>query len=152
MMTITRNTLFVRGVLMGLVLLMGLGLSSVQAAPSALPPRPTAVPTLPPAPVWSPSITGGMITLRVTAPSIGLWTTVEWQDAAGNWHLVEGWQGTLEPDQTKTWWVAEADRGKGPFRWAVYDQRGGKSMGSSQAFYLPASNRQRVEIELTVIR
>ena len=82
----------------------------------------------------------------------GAWTSVEWQDAVGNWHVVTGWQGTLEADRTKTWWVAEADWGKGPFRWVLYDQRGGQSLGRSEAFYLPANHRQVVEITLTAKR
>jgi hypothetical protein len=149
MTKITRNTLLVCGLLLSVTVLMGLGLTSVQAAPSALPPRPTPVPTLPPTPALSSTIGGGSITLRVAAAPIDLWTTVEWQDAAGNWHLVDGWQGTLDDDQTKTWWVAKADQGKGPFRWVLYDRRGGQRWAISQPFTLPVTNRQNVEITIT---
>ncbi len=142
---------------LGVVLI---GLASVYtpaaARPLALPPRPTptvvptAVPTAAP-PVRSllPAVEGGTITLRVTAPPAGLWTTVEWQDAIGNWHQVEGWQGTLDADQSKTWWVAKADLGKGPFRWVGYERYGGQRWAQSLSFYLPAINRQKVEVALT---
>ncbi len=144
----TRNTLFVRGLLLSVVLLAGLGLTSVQAAPSALPPRPTAVPTSTPTSTPTAalpsSISGGSITLRVAAAPIDLWSTVEWQSAAGNWYLVDGWQGTLDSDQTKTWWVAKADLGKGPFRWALYERRGGQRWAVSEPFTLPVADRQQV--------
>ena len=141
MTSIKRMTLSVLGLLLSCAVLIALSLSSVQAAPLALPPRPTAEPTLPSS---GSAITGGTIVLHVVAPPSGLWATVEWQDVAGNWHLVDGWQGTLESDGTKTWWVAQADRGKGPFRWVLYDRRGGKVWAISQAFYLPSINRQSV--------
>ena len=143
---------------------MLIGLASVytpaSARPLALPPRPTptvvptavptAVPTIvPPVRSLSPAVEGGAIVLHVTAPPAGLWATVEWQDAAGNWHPVEGWQGTLDADQTKTWWVAKADLGTGPFRWVGYERYGGQRWAHSLSFYLPAINRQKVEVALT---
>ena len=127
-----------------------IGAASVQASTrvSALPPRPTPVPTATPiAPVYAAA--GSFIKLTVETPVSGLWTVVEWQDAIGNWHPVVGWLGTLEPDGTKTWWVAPADRGKGPFRWLVYVQRDGQLWGRSQAFYLPTANRSIVPVKVT---
>lgn len=130
------------------VVWMGLasGYAPATAGPLALPPRPTVAPTA------FPALKGAAITLRVLTPtSPGWWTGVEWQDAAGNWHPVEGWQGTLEADQTKTWWVAAADGGKGPFRWVISDRRGGEVRAISSAFNLPVSNR-RVESNVLIER
>lgn len=123
----------------------------VSAGSLALPPRPTAVPTATPVPPLAES-RGSVIRLVADTVFTSAWASVEWQDAAGNWHVVTGWQGTLEADQTKTWWVAEVDWGKGPFRWVLYDQRGGQSLGHSVAFHLPANHRQVVEIKLTAKR
>lgn len=131
-------------VLLGLICLA----APAQAGSTALPPRPTPVPTA----VTVSAIKGGLIRVRVDTALTALWTSVEWQDAAGNWHLVEGWQGMLEADHTKTWWVAEADWGKGPFRWVVRDRREGQSLGVSSAFKLPVNDRQVVEIKLTASR
>lgn len=142
MTAIKRMMLPVLGLLLISAVLIGLG--SAQAAPLALPPRPTAVPTLP-----TNGSAGGTIVLRVVAPTPDLWTTVEWQDTVGSWHQVDGWQGTLESDGTKTWWVAQTDRGKGPFRWVVYDRLGGKVWAVSASFYLPTNVRQPVTLEVT---
>ena len=130
-------------------LFFGLGLSSVQAASPSLPPRPT-MPAATPTPVSvSAPISGGTITLRVDSPPASLWTTVEWQDAAGLWHLVEGWQGTLDANNSKVWWVGSSDLGRGPFRWALYEKRGGKLWATSESFNLPKANRQNVEVHVT---
>jgi hypothetical protein len=135
----------VEGFVLAGVLIIGLAALTPPAAATshALPPRPTPVVTATPAPM-----AGGVIGVRVVDAPSDLWTTVEWQDAAGRWHLVEGWQGTLDTNQIKTWWVAEADRGKGPFRWALYRRRGGARWSTSEPFYLPR-DKHPVEIKLT---
>lgn len=141
-----------------LVLLSGIGVvRTVQAAPLALPPRPSPVP--------APK-NGGAICLNADFgtewpwDSIQwqeIWTVVQWQDEWGYWHNVEGWQGTLDSvtasDQgkvvgEKTWWVAETDLGKGPFRWVVYRGRGGKTLATSAAFVLPSSAGQTMLVQI----
>ena len=84
-----------------------------QAAPAALPPRPTPITPTVPAPVVSNS-EGASIQLNVKAAnSATLWTEVQWQDAQGSWHTVEGWRGQLDSISNKvglkTWWVAPSD-------------------------------------------
>lgn len=137
---------------------MGLSASLAQAAPSALPPRPTppGLPALPPRPVPEPhstssmSATGGYIELDVQlgqswavgdVPWQALWTVVQWQDCAGEWHDVIGWRGSLDEANSaeckKVWWVAREDLDQGPFRWVVYRRRGGESLAQSESFDLP---------------
>lgn len=142
----------------GVLLISALSPSQAHAS-SALPPRPTPRPTpdTRPAPSRAPSI-GGLITLDVEANidvirKLGhwqsMWTVVQWQDGVGNWHDVEGWQGTLDTFGggmgRKTWWVAEGDLGAGPFRWMVYHGRGGELLAYSEPFYLP-SRRGRIVV------
>lgn len=142
--------MFNRGMIALLASLIGLAVFGASTV-TALPPRPTPIPTATAMP--GPSLsTGATIRLRVEGASADMWTMVEWQDAVGGWHLVEGWQGTLETDRTKSWWVASADFGRGPFRWVVADRRGGEARGVSSAFSLPISNRQIVEVALTIVR
>jgi hypothetical protein len=109
-----------------------------------LPPRPTPMPTAVPTETAVSPVTGGFIQLQVTtaADKAGLWTVVQWQDGNKDWHTVEGWQGTFNPDGMVTWWVAPADLGKGPFRWQLLDAEGGTSLAVSEAFTLPASDGQ----------
>lgn len=143
-----------------------------QAAPSAFPPRPTPQPA-PPSPgptLLSRPPAGGFIELRFqTTPeriwSSGrweeLWTIVQWQDVLGNWHDVEGWQGAFDEfnhneDKNvcagkKTWWVTEADFDKGPFRWVVYQGRGGGLLARSELFYLPHSTGEIVRVEVSLV-
>ncbi len=80
-------------------------------------------------------------------PPAGLWTIVPWQDALGGWHDVQGWQGTLDGYQ-KLWWVAEDDFGTGPFRWALYQGKGGALLAVSESFYLPGLTNETVEVSL----
>ncbi|MBN1874662.1 MAG: hypothetical protein JXA33_10565 [Anaerolineae bacterium] len=143
----------------GVVLLMAAVysfLSSPQivvlaSAVSVTPTRP-ASPPLPTAPVStvvpSPSIEseGALIWLRVQGQPIdshwqSLWTVVQWQDAFGDWHDVEGWRGTLDEvgvgEGRKVWWLPADLFGVGPFRWQVYTQPAGALLATSQAFYLP---------------
>ena len=118
------------------------------AAWADLPPRPMPVtPTSTPSPKPQEPA-GAWIELRVQQPDNDLplfwqqlWTTVQWQDIQGRWHVVEGWRGT--PDEvangvgTKVWWVAQADFGTGPFRWVVHQEQGGEHLAASDPFTLP---------------
>jgi len=150
-------------VLLALVLLPMLA----QAAPSSLPPRPTAQPTSIPRPGYASP--GTSIELHVQFPPDwpwdkihwqDLWTVVQWQDAGGNWHDVAGWQGSLDAvmvgesgdvEGVKTWWVAKRDLGAGPFRWVVKQSREGKPAATSEPFYLPCAAGETVPAKISLL-
>jgi len=71
----------------------------------------------------------------------------------GDWHDVEGWQGTLDEVNDgvgkKVWWVVKSDLGKGPFRWMIYQGQGGRPLAQSEPFYLPRSADESVNIEVS---
>jgi hypothetical protein len=94
--------------------------------------------------------TAQAIELTVESAPAGLWTVVQWQDALGGWHDVEGWRGTLDEGDKKTWWVDKADYAKGPFRWVVYQGQGGDLLGTSESFYLPSGHGQIVTVEVSL--
>jgi hypothetical protein len=50
----------------------------------------------------------------------------------------------------KTWWVAETDLGKGPFRWVVYQGEGGMLLVTSEPFDLPGSKDATVKINVSL--
>jgi hypothetical protein len=78
-----------------------------------------------------------------------VWTLVQWQDSGGNWHDVDGWQGTLDKGDQKTWWLAPDLFGKGPFRWLVYrDPEAEEPIAISEAFYLPDSPGTKLQIKV----
>jgi hypothetical protein len=74
------------------------------------------------------------------------WTVVQWQDGLGGWHDVEGWRGDLDEGQQKVWWVLSKDFNTGPFRWVVYDKRGGRVWSTSKAFTLPGADGQWLRV------
>ena len=126
------------------LLVIALLLSPMQAALAQRPPRwPTPTPK-------PPKLPNGAIELTVESAPAGLWTVVQWQDALGGWHNVEGWQGTLDEGDKKTWWVDKADYDKGPFRWVVYQGQGGDLLATSESFYLPSSHGQTVRVEVSL--
>lgn len=127
--------------LISIVLVPFLLIGSATIA-TALPPRPTAVPTRQPS-----TLRGGFIELRIEGQLVeGIWTLVQWQDAQGDWHDVTGWQGTLDEGNVKTWWVGEEDLGAGPFRWmAVVDTA---VIGTSEAFFLPVQPGEKVIVTI----
>ena len=142
---------------------------AMRVAPSyALPPRRTATPTVrptalstdAPSPPKMERRAGAWIRLEATfsttwpwteVPWQALWTMVEWRDAQGDWHSVEGWQGQFDALRTtpaesgefgvigvKTWWLEDDLYGTGPFRWVIY--RSPKALyrvGVSRSFWLP---------------
>ncbi len=117
----------------------------------ALPSRPNPSPTPTPTPAPAPSFPlGAFIELRVSPPQIGLWTVVQWQDRLGDWHAVEGWQGTLEDGGVKQWWVAPEDFGTGPFRWLVLDQPEGEPLATSEAFDLPDAAGEKIVVAVQI--
>lgn len=150
-MPITTRQSIVRSLTLAAALGLFAFVVSLSLAPgtvSALPPRPTAVPT--PTVASSSAAAGASIQLRVTSASPNVWTVVQWQDALGGWHDVEGWRGSLDDGSLKTWWVNQADFGKGPFRWLVYGADRSKPLGTSASFNLPRRNREVVKVEVTI--
>ena len=136
------------------LLIMIWGASLAQAAPSALPPRPTpATPTpVPPQVYTSPG--WAVIELHVQPPQAGQWTVVQWQDAHGGWHDVEGWRGTLDEVSNgvgkKKWWVARSNFDTGPFRWMIYQNQGGRLLAASQVFRLPPYENAAVVVQVSL--
>ena len=156
-----------------LVLNLGILAAVSWLAAEATPAQQAATPTSPP-PTWTPGPApiktpqgaplpepgwgGGAIELQVRFSPARLkhwqevWAVVQWQDAWGDWHDVEGWRGTLDEivgaEGRKTWWVYRQDLGKGPFRWLVYDRAGGKLLAASQSFNLPGASGQTVKVQV----
>jgi len=132
--------------------------SPAQAEPvSTHPPRSTPAPTAAAtsAPSALPDTPGARIELRiqpVTADWASLWTVVEWMDARGTWHVVEGWRGGLDQvagsEGIKTWWVYATDLGKGPFRWLIMENPDGKVLAISEPFALPPIGKQIVTVSV----
>jgi hypothetical protein len=135
----------------------------VQAGGDDLPPRPpTATPIPPQKPgngARASEHAGGWIELHfqhpAQSPSLDwpeLWAAVQWQDAGGRWHDVEGWRGTLDDGASgvgrKVWWVAERDLGTGPFRWIVLHGNGGDLLAGSESFYLPGTAGETIPVQL----
>lgn len=135
--------------LSGLLLLVSyLVFASVSSAQDTLPPRATPPATPTPLPEQGAGLVGATIELRPTSPLPGAsWSVVQWQDAQGGWHDVEGWRGTLEHNRQR-WWVAPKDFNTGPFRWQLYGSRGGTLLASSAPFNLPATHGQLLIITL----
>ena len=150
------------GLILTVLIIVGVSFLSLLASPSlsiqAAPPLPTLPPRATPTPTATPDTTkrrdekpvGASVMLQVQSPQSGLWTIVQWQDNTGTWHDVEGWQGALDGGNTKVWWVAEADFGKGPFRWVVYQNKGGKLLSESASFSLPDKANKTVQVEVTL--
>lgn len=120
-----------------------------------LPPRPTPMPT----PVSTETVVslpaGSQIQLHIEneideiPPQ--LWTVVEWQDTTtGDWHVVEGWRGTLDAPTSQTWWVGVEQFGTGPFRWQVYANESGTLLATSAPFNLPTHAGVLVVVNVTL--
>ena len=159
-------------VILSLAIAATLNLFLAPVAPAQQPATPThpplawtpgpPLPKTPVPPINLPGPDGGQIELRVQfAPAWWqrrtvhwqeLWTVIQWQDRLRNWHDVEGWRGGLDEivksEGGKTWWVIQADLGKGPFRWLVYDRAGGKLLAASQSFNLPSASGQTVKVQV----
>ncbi len=135
-------------ILAGALWLIGLPLSA-QAGPG-LPPRETPVPTRSPESDRHDSPGGAHIALRVPSAPAGVWTVVQWQDSAGGWHDVDGWQGTLDAGDQKTWWLGPNLFGEGPFRWLVYRDDRARLLATSASFYLPDSAGEEHQVEMSL--
>ena len=136
------------------LLMVAWGTSLALAAPPALPPRPTPAAPTPISMSASTSPGWAGIELHVQAARPGLWTVVQWQDALGGWHDVEGWRGTLDEIGNgvgqKRWWVARPDFDTGPFRWMIYQGPGGRLLAASEAFRLPRYETLTVVVEVSL--
>ncbi|MFP4343445.1 MAG: hypothetical protein ACLFU8_02020 [Anaerolineales bacterium] len=134
------------GVLVGLMLLASYSL--VVAAPT-LPPRPDPTATAIVVPGGGDAEPGSIV-LQVAVPAdesrppADLWSEVEWVDAQGDWHVVEGWRAPLERGYRRSWGVLPRDFGKGPFRWALYEGSEGELLDVSAPFHLPGSRSESV--------
>lgn len=91
---------------------------------------------------------GAYITLQVGAVPAGAWSVVQWLGDDGNWHDVEGWQGSIQT--SSRWWVAAKDFNTGPFRWAVKNGPGGEILGTSQSFTLPQFPNETVSVSVSM--
>lgn len=141
------------------VLLLGLtaGLLLTQANASAATPPPwvrTPLPTstrtptvLPPLPI-TPIPDYGVIILQFNRPHPkDPYTVVQWLAGDGSWRDVMEWRGEMDTDFSniqKIWTVFPRDFGAGPFRWVVYDGRGGPVWAVSGSFTLPGSQEIRL--------
>jgi hypothetical protein len=96
-----------------------------------------------------PTPDGAHIVLQVPSAPAGVWTIVQWQDTAGGWHDIEGWSGSLDEGNQKTWWLGPNLLGKGPFRWLVYQGERGKLLATSDSFYLPDTAGKKVRVEMS---
>jgi hypothetical protein len=134
-------------------LLLGLVWPPLSSAGQSLPPRetPTATPASKEKDKSDKKPIGAYIALQVQPAQAGLWSVVQWQDSAGGWHEVEGWRATLGAGGSIHWWVAAKDFGTGPFRWNITEGPGGRVLGTSQTFNLPAQANEtlRVTVFLT---
>ena len=126
-----------------------------------LPSRPTPGPEPEPSPEpeQKPGPVGALIELRVQFDQAWSWadnpwpemeTIVQWQDGLGEWHDVEGWRGGFDEvtgyEGRKSWWMPKEHLGAGPFRWAVYLERGGALLVLSESFYTPRSAGQVLRV------
>jgi hypothetical protein len=106
------------------------GVVSATAAPA--PTQPSAIELL------NPQLEGAFIELQVQPLRPDLWTRIQWQDARGDWHTVDGWQGTFNADQRVLWYVGAEHLQEGPFRWLVYADQTGPLLATSRPFDLPS--------------
>ncbi len=140
-----------------------------QPAQADLPPRPTEIPDTPEPEASVKPPPGSLIRLHGAFPSDWpweeiawqiAWTGVQWQDAHGAWHDVEGWQGGFDEVRVntdgavtaeKTWWLGEDHQGTGPFRWQVAEGRGGDVLAATEPFNLPEVDGQLKTIEVSLV-
>lgn len=126
-----------------------LALAGPPAPTYALPTRETPTPTPPPDDRDGGPPVGAYIELQATGARPDAWTVVQWQDSDESWHDVEGWQGMLEKNGGRRWWVAARDFGSGPFRWVITQGSGGSVLGVSQHFSLPSNANQVVTVAVS---
>ncbi len=169
-MTSPQVTGFTWFVLIGVAiggLLAGAAFSPLPAGVTA-PPRPTYRPTATatPHPTDTPHPTAtalpvvvrsgspARLELRLASGDLAVWTEVQWQDALGGWHMVEGWRGApdvMEGDVAiKTWWVLPEHFGQGPFRWVVRSHPAEGALAVSAPFALPRHSTDPVMVTVVL--
>jgi hypothetical protein len=94
------------------------------------------------------------ITLLAPGAPAGAVASVQWQDRAGTWRTVEGWQGPLQTLQggntaMAQWAVYPEDYGDGPFRWVVSRPQGGAMWATSGNFFLPVGDGASLTLTVT---
>ncbi len=81
------------------------------------------------------------ITLMIAQVSPTAFAGVQYQDAAGVWQDVKGWQTTVTINEKGVavvqWAVNKAQFGQGLMRWILYGSKGGTVIGVSPTFKLP---------------
>jgi hypothetical protein len=138
-----RSTIGLSALLAGFLLSAGLTLGSGRPAAAQAPERtPVSATQTAEAAAAHPLV--GAVRLSAPEAPVTAWTVVQWGDALGGWHDVEGWRGELDSGQQKVWWVLGKDFGTGPFRWVVLERPGGRVWAISPAFSLPAGAGQWV--------
>jgi hypothetical protein len=109
---------------------------------------PTPTPQPPTVQLLYPELKGAFIELHAQPLRSGLWTRIQWQDAFGGWHDIEGWQGSFNEDQRVLWYVGEENLGAGPFRWLVYEYQGAELLTVSAPFNLPSRDGEVLSVEV----
>jgi len=143
------------GLILALALLFALGLmwvswpASSEAGPVLLPSRETPAPPAHSGDGHSDDSPVGWLTLAAQPARAGLWAVVQWRDTVGGWHDVEGWRGSCESG-FQSWGVCPPELGRGPFRWVLTDGAGGKIVGESALFNLPAQPRETLAVQVSV--
>jgi hypothetical protein len=89
---------------------------------------------------------GAWLELQAADALAGEWSGVQWQNSAGAWENVDGWQGALDETGGCRWWVAAQDFGSGPFRWVITRGKGGPVLSTSEPFYLPDGANETVRV------
>jgi hypothetical protein len=88
--------------------------------------------------------TGASIELAAPRAPDGAAAVVQWQDSAGGWQDVTGWQGAIS--DSSRWWVHPKDFGTGPFRWVVTTGADTTAWGVSEPFHLPSAANVLLQI------
>jgi hypothetical protein len=52
----------------------------------------------------------------------------------------------------KTWWLGAEHMGEGPFRWLVYQGKGGRLLAASASFDLPDIHKATLVVDVELVR
>lgn len=130
------------------------GQTDSDLPPRPIPPaEPASIEPVEPAPENErlPKNEGAKIVLHLPAEAY-TWTLVQWQDAAGRWHNVDGWRGYPTWDEQNQkwvveWWIARENFSEGPFRWiGTADETQQRRLFTTATFILPEQTGQIVYV------